>query len=124
MSSYSTTKYAVVGFSQQLRWELAPDGVGVTVLCPGVIKTQMARAAGAGLEHVDIDAMIRYAPSAEGLAKRAVRAVKRNRSMVLYGPEAQVFRLLRLLPAWLVDPFGRYMAREGLKTVRPPGPPA
>jgi len=123
MSAYSTSKYAVVGFSQQLRWELAPDGVGVTVLCPGVIKTQMARAAGVGLAHVDIDAMIRYAPSPERLARQAVRAVTRNRPMVLYGPEAHAFRLLRLLPAWLVDPFGRYMAREGLKTVRLPRPP-
>jgi short-subunit dehydrogenase len=123
MSAYSTSKYAVVGFSQQLRWELAPDGVGVTVLCPGVIKTQMARAAGVGLEHVDVDAMIRYAPSAERLAKQALRAITRNSPMVLYGPEAHAFRLLRLLPAWLVDPFGRYMAREGLKTVRLPRPP-
>jgi hypothetical protein len=79
----------------------------------------MARAAGVGLEHVDVDAMIRHAPSPERLAKQAVRAVTRNRPMVLYGPEAHAFRLLRLLPAWLVDPFGRYMAREGLKTVRP-----
>lgn len=119
MSSYSTSKYAVVGFSQQLRWELASHGVGVTVLCPGVLKTQMARAAGVGLEHIDLDAMLKYSPSPEGLARRAVRAVVKNRAMVLYGPEAHAFRLLRLLPAWLVDPLGRYMAREGLKTIRP-----
>jgi short-subunit dehydrogenase len=117
MSSYSTSKYAVVGFSQQLRWELAPRGVGVTVLCPGVIKTQMARAAGVGLEHVDLDAVLARAPSPEGLARQAVHAVVRDRAMVLYGPEAHAFRVLRLLPTWLVDPFGRFMAREGLKTI-------
>lgn len=120
MSSYSTSKYAVVGFSQQLRWELAADGVGVTVLCPGVLKTQMPYGAGVGLAHVDLDEMLKHAPSAEGLAKRAVRAIQRNRALVLYGTEATVFRLLRLLPAWVIDPLGRYAARKGLEVARPP----
>jgi short-subunit dehydrogenase len=120
MSSYSTSKFAVVGFSQQLRWELAAQGVGVTVLCPGVLKTQMARAAGVGLEHLDVDELVRKAPTPEALAKKAIRAVRSNKAMVVFGPEAQVFRLLRLLPAWLVDPLGRFMAREAFKAVRPP----
>jgi len=120
MSSYSTSKYAVVGFSQQLRWELAPEGVGVTVLCPGVLKTQMPYGEGVGLAHVDLDELLKHAPSAEGLAKKAVRAIQRNRPIVLYGTEATVFRLLRVLPSWLVDPLGRYAARKGLEVARPP----
>ena len=124
MSSYSTSKFAVVGFSQQLRWELAADGVGVTVLCPGVLKTQMARAAGVGLEHLDVDELVRKSPTPEALARRAIRAVRSNEAMVVFGPEAQVFRLLRLLPAWLTDPVGRFMAREAFKAVRrPPASP-
>ena len=124
MSSYSTSKFAVVGLSQQLRWELAVHGVGVTVLCPGVLKTSMGRAAGVGLDHLDLEEMVRKAPTPEALAKKAVRAIRHNRAMVIYGPEAQVFRLLRCLPAWITDPIGRFMAREALKAVRPPAPPA
>ena len=124
MSSYSTSKFAVVGLSQQLRWELAAQGVGVTVLCPGVLKTQMARAAGVGLDHLDLEEMVRKSPTPEALAKKALRAIRKNQAMVVYGPEAQAFRLLRLLPAWLTDPLGRFMAREAFKAVRPPAPPA
>lgn len=39
MTAYGTTKYAVVGLSEGLRAELAPSGVGVSVVCPGFINT-------------------------------------------------------------------------------------
>ena len=38
---YSTTKFAVRGLSQSLRLALAPRGVGVSVLCPGLTKTRI-----------------------------------------------------------------------------------
>jgi NAD(P)-dependent dehydrogenase (short-subunit alcohol dehydrogenase family) len=37
--SYHATKFGVVGFSESLRLELAPHGIGVTAVCPGVIDT-------------------------------------------------------------------------------------
>ena len=39
MTAYGTTKYAVVGLSEALRAELAPRGVGVSVVCPGFVDT-------------------------------------------------------------------------------------
>jgi NAD(P)-dependent dehydrogenase (short-subunit alcohol dehydrogenase family) len=120
MSSYSTTKFAVFAFSRQLRWELAAAHVGVTVLCPGVIKTGIGRAAGAGLEHVDVETLMKSAPAPEGLARAVVRAVRRNRAMVRYAPDAYVLSWLRMLPTWLLEPLGRFMARVALTFVRPP----
>ncbi|MGH7075699.1 MAG: SDR family NAD(P)-dependent oxidoreductase [Stellaceae bacterium] len=38
---YVTAKAAVVGLSESLRAELAPDHIGVTVLCPGPITTNI-----------------------------------------------------------------------------------
>ncbi|RBP08677.1 NADP-dependent 3-hydroxy acid dehydrogenase YdfG [Roseiarcus fermentans] len=38
---YNVTKYGVVAISEGLRMELAPRGVGVSVLCPGFIRTQI-----------------------------------------------------------------------------------
>lgn len=124
MSSYSTTKFAIVGLSEQLRWELASDGVGVTVLCPGVVKTDIAKRAGVGLEHVDMDQATKNAPLPEGLARKVVRAVRNNRGMVRYGPDAYFFSLLRLFPLWLIDPLGRFMARTAKTVVRPQLPAA
>lgn len=40
-SPYSVTKYGVVALSEALRMELAPRGVGVSVLCPGIIRTNI-----------------------------------------------------------------------------------
>lgn len=36
---YTATKYAVVGISETLRIELAPHNIGVTVVCPGSVRT-------------------------------------------------------------------------------------
>jgi NAD(P)-dependent dehydrogenase (short-subunit alcohol dehydrogenase family) len=41
---YCTTKFAVVGFSEALRRELAPDRIGVSVLCPGNVRTNLLEA--------------------------------------------------------------------------------
>ncbi len=38
---YTTTKYAVVGMSESLANELKPYGIGVTVLCPGPVATDI-----------------------------------------------------------------------------------
>lgn len=38
---YFASKYAVVALSEGLRADLAPRGIGVSVLCPGVIRTQI-----------------------------------------------------------------------------------
>ena len=38
---YNTTKYAVVGMSEAMRADLADQSVGVSVLCPGVVNTNI-----------------------------------------------------------------------------------
>jgi NAD(P)-dependent dehydrogenase (short-subunit alcohol dehydrogenase family) len=41
-SPYCVTKYAVVALSEALRRELAPRRIGVSVLCPGLVRTGLA----------------------------------------------------------------------------------
>jgi NAD(P)-dependent dehydrogenase (short-subunit alcohol dehydrogenase family) len=43
--AYNVSKYGVVALSEGLRVELAPRGIGVSVLCPGFIRTQIIDAA-------------------------------------------------------------------------------
>jgi NAD(P)-dependent dehydrogenase (short-subunit alcohol dehydrogenase family) len=40
-AAYNVSKYGVVALSEGLRNELGPRGIGVSVLCPGIIKTQI-----------------------------------------------------------------------------------
>jgi NAD(P)-dependent dehydrogenase (short-subunit alcohol dehydrogenase family) len=39
-SAYAGTKHAIVGLSDAMRAELAADGIGVSVVCPGLVNTQ------------------------------------------------------------------------------------
>lgn len=44
-NAYNVTKYGVMALSEGLRVELAPRGIGVSVLCPGFIKTKITDSA-------------------------------------------------------------------------------
>jgi len=52
---YSTTKYAVVGFSETLARDLAPTGIGVTVLCPGPVGTDIVTRSASAQPNIDLD---------------------------------------------------------------------
>jgi NAD(P)-dependent dehydrogenase (short-subunit alcohol dehydrogenase family) len=41
LGAYNATKFAVVAISETLREEVAADGIGVSVLCPGVVGTNI-----------------------------------------------------------------------------------
>lgn len=41
MGAYTAAKFAMVGMSEVLREELAPHNVGVTVFCPGLMRTRL-----------------------------------------------------------------------------------
>ena len=42
MGPYNATKFAVVGYSESMNLELVPQGIGVAVLCPAWVNTQIA----------------------------------------------------------------------------------
>jgi len=39
--AYTTAKFAIRGLSESLRLSLAPEGIGVSVLCPGLTRTRI-----------------------------------------------------------------------------------
>ncbi len=45
MGLYTASKHAVLALSDVLRRELEPDGIGVSILCPGAVRTQIWNAA-------------------------------------------------------------------------------
>ncbi len=49
---YCTSKFAVTGLSEALRSDLAPYGIGVSVYCPGPVKSNIAEAGAKRPEHL------------------------------------------------------------------------
>lgn len=77
---YSTSKHALVGFSWSLRAELAPAGIGVSVVCPIFVE-------GAGMYH-DRNPNEKAPAAAGAVPMKAVvdatlKAVERNKAEIL-----------------------------------------
>lgn len=105
-SAYSSSKFALRGFSEVLRAELAEDAVGVTVVHPGGIRTSIARSARIGAhvpetetqEEIDaFDRLLSY--PADRAAEQILEGVRRRRGRVLIASSATVPDLLaRAMP--------------------------
>jgi short-subunit dehydrogenase len=79
---YSTSKHAVVGFSESLRYELDGTGVGVSAVCPGFI-----RDAGMFTRYAtDSDAGISGTSSPEEVARAVYSAIVNDRARVVVSP--------------------------------------
>ncbi len=104
---YSASKFAVRGFSEVLRHELAATPVKVTVVHPGGVRTSIAASArrGAGADAAGyerdtkaFEAALVLAP--EEAARRIVRAVLHDRPRLLIGRDATLIDLIqRFFPA-------------------------
>jgi NAD(P)-dependent dehydrogenase (short-subunit alcohol dehydrogenase family) len=106
MTAYGTTKSAVIGLSEGLRAELAPFGVGVSVVCPGFINTPIVanmRLRGAAYPESERASVQRfyerrnYPP--ERVASAVLEAALRNPALLPVTPEAwALYALKRVAP--------------------------
>lgn len=114
-SAYTTAKFAVVGLSEVMRYELAQEGVGVTVVCPGLVRTNIANSEGFGPDR--LRARGEKGASPEGLAKKIVDAIRKDRALVLYGTESHVLPRLKRLGG-LNDMLAKAAAKGMLREIR------
>ncbi len=91
---YSASKFAVVGLSECLRAELEPHGIGVSVLCPGFVRTRIDQASRnrpdkfGGPGNPEPSDFIQAAMEPDRVAERVRGAVERNEFYILTHPEA------------------------------------
>lgn len=117
-AAYNSAKFAVRGFTEALRQEMAIAGhpVAVTVVHPGFVKTAIAANAGHA-EGMDRDAGVRVfnkvaITSAERAARIILKAVRKKKARVVVGPDAKAYELLvRLAPAGYQRILGPMTAR-------------
>lgn len=98
-ASYSASKFALRGFSEALRRELAGSGVEVTYVAPRAVRTKLNSAA----VHRMADAVKMNMDEPLWVAGQIVRAIRKDKQEVYLGfPESLFVRINSLLPR-LVD---------------------
>lgn len=103
MAAYCASKAAVVALSRCLRADWSESGVGVSVICPGVINTpipshtRMFGPLAGRQERIQRTFRLGHAPDL--VAKAIVRAADKNQAIVPVGLESQIaYRVLPFVP--------------------------
>lgn len=94
LGAYNATKFAVVAISETLREELSGEGIGVSVLCPGVVATNIMtntinrRPAGGGdMQAPDLDTSMMRVMDPEDVGRLVREAIEENEPYIFTHPE-------------------------------------
>lgn len=100
-SAYAASKHALHGFFEALRAETAKDGIAITIVVPGYVRTKVSENAlrGDGTAYGKVDETHAKAMLPEDAAVRIVDAVARKKAEVrVGGKEVWAVTLRRFLP--------------------------
>jgi NADP-dependent 3-hydroxy acid dehydrogenase YdfG len=113
MSTYSASKFAVVGLSESLRLELHRHKIGVSVICPGFVNTPIQTKVKMVGSLSSEKARARVAKdfektklTPEAVAQRTLQAILRNEGVAGIGKEAL---LVSTLKRWAPGVLERFM---------------
>ena len=137
MSVYTTSKYAVVGLTEALRADLADSGIGVSVLCPGVVDTNIFDSgrnrpdAMRSETDTDVYPMVRHLPEEDRAARMervlstaldpaavgeiVLHGIRRNETFIFTHPNIE--SMVETRHAAIADAFerwSRYRAEQGI----------
>ena len=104
---YSAAKFGLRGVSEVLRFDLEAHRIGVTLVCPGAVRTPLVGTVDiVGVDRDDprvaaaVARFERHAVTAEQAATSMVRGVERGRYLVLTSPDVRLGHLAqRYVPA-------------------------
>jgi NAD(P)-dependent dehydrogenase (short-subunit alcohol dehydrogenase family) len=96
-AAYSAAKFGLRGVSEVLRYDLKRHGIGVSLVCPGAVDTGLVGTVNiVGVDREDpaiqklTDRFQRRAISPDDAARQIVRAVEKNRYLVLTSRDIKV----------------------------------
>lgn len=103
---YSASKFGLRGVSEVLRFDLRKHGIGVSLVCPGAVKTPLVgtvEIVGVDRENPKMRKLIalfeKRAVTAEKVAGRIVEAIERNRYMAFTSPDGRIlYGIQRWIP--------------------------
>ncbi len=99
---YSAAKFGLRGVSEVLRFDLRKHGIGVSLVCPGAVKTPLVgtvEIVGVDRDSPKIRKLIalfeRRAVTPESVAEKIVEAIERNRYMVFTSPDGRILHWIQ-----------------------------
>lgn len=119
-TTYTATKFAVRGFSEALRGELSPHNIGVSAVFPGLVKTEVVKAArtegeGSVRAQENLARFVeRYALDADVCARKIVDGIEKNRARTLITGSTVFFDLMKRLMPSLTDAMVARLTRRGI----------
>lgn len=109
-SLYSASKFAVMGFSEAIRAELAKDGVDVLVVSPGLTQTNFSKNMLEQKARMPMDHM--RGMTSEEVALATLKAVERGTLDVTLTLKGKMLVAVNRFAPWVVDFFSKKKVRE------------
>jgi short-subunit dehydrogenase len=110
-SGYSATKFALHGFFEALRAEEERNGVHVTMVCPGYIRTDISFSAlrGDGRKHAKMDSELAHGMPADECARQILQGIGRKKKEIVVAGvrEKSLVYVKRFFPTLLARMIGR-----------------
>lgn len=110
-SGYSASKFALHGFFEVLRAEEEKNGIHVTMVCPGYIRTDISLSAlqGDGAKHAKMDPRISQGMAAPECARRILQGIGRGKKEIIVGDKSEqgLVYLKRFFPDLLARMVGQ-----------------
>jgi short-subunit dehydrogenase len=100
-SEYSASKFAVQGFSEALRAELAKDGVDVLIVCPGLTQTNFSANMIEQKALVQLDHLRGMTP--EDVAWHTLRAIEKGYNETALTFQGKLMVLVSRFFPWIAD---------------------
>jgi short-subunit dehydrogenase len=109
-SLYSSSTFAVAGFSEAIRAELAKDGIDVLVVNPGLTQTNFSRYMLEKRARMPMDHM--RGMTSEEVAEATLDALAKGKNEITLTLRGKMLVLVSRFAPWVVDFFARKKVRE------------
>jgi len=112
-AAYHVSKYGLIGLSEALRAEYGRRMLGVTALCPGPVLTNLYKSAVSGRAEREVPSPPKWlCTTPEKVAKKGIRAIYKDKGLVLVSPMAYGLYYLKRTVPWALDLMGQLSRKK------------